>query len=144
MKVASILKRKGADVATVRPDATIAEAARELRTKGIGALVVSEDGRTMLGVVAERDIVHGLAVYGAGVLNLKVSDLMERRVVTCAADASITTVMEDMTRHRVRHIPVTEGRELRGMVSIGDVVKHRLEELETETNILREVVIARR
>ncbi len=144
MKVASILKRKGADVVTVKPEATVAEAARELRVRGIGALVVSEDGRTMWGVVSERDIVHGLAVYGAGVLGLRVSDLMERRVVTCAADASITAVMEDMTRHRVRHIPVMEGRELRGMGSIGDVVKHRLEELETEASVLRDVVIARR
>ena len=144
MKVASILKGKGADVTTVRPEATIAAAARELQAKGIGALVVSEDGRAVDGLLSERDIVNGLVFYGTRVGGLRVSDLMSRAVVTCAPDDSVTTVMEHMTRHRVRHVLVVEGRQLRGIVSIGDVVKHRLDELETEASVLRDAFIARR
>lgn len=143
MKVASILKRKGADVVTVRPDVRIAAAARELVGKGIGALVVSEDGRTMLGLLSERDIVNGLALYGARIVDLRVGDVMARRVVTCTPEDSVTRLMAEMTQHRTRHLPVTEGGVVRGIVSIGDVVKHRLEDLETEANILREAFIAR-
>lgn len=143
MKVASILKRKGPDVVTVRPDVTIAAAARELVGKGIGALVVSEDGRTMLGLLSERDIVNGLALYGARIVDLRVGDVMARRVVTCTPEDTVTRVMAEMTQHRARHLPVTEGGVVRGIVSIGDVVKHRLEDLETEANILREAFIAR-
>lgn len=143
MKVASILKRKGTDVVTVRPDVTIAAAARELDAKGIGAVMVSEDGRSMLGILSERDIVKGLVLYGGRVVDLRVSDLMTRTLVTCTPDDSVTRLMADMTRHRVRHLPVMDGHQLRGIVSIGDVVKHRLEELETEANILREAFIAR-
>lgn len=143
MKVSSILKRKGMNVVTVRPDVTIATAAREMTTKEIGALVVSEDGRTVLGLLGERDIVRGLAFHGARVGDLRVSDLMTRSVVTCDPEQSFTAVMAAMTHHRARHLPVVENRQLCGIVSIGDIVKHRLEELETETNILREAFIAR-
>ena len=144
MKVASILKRKGADVFTVRPDTTIAAAARELHAKGIGALVVSEDGRAVDGLISERDIVNGLVFYGNHVGGLRVSDLMSRAVVKCTSDDSVTSVMAHMTADRVRHVLVMEDRQLRGIVSIGDVVKHRLDELETETAVLREAFIARR
>lgn len=143
MTVASILKRKGTDVFTVRPDVTVGFAVRELEAKNIGALVVSEDGQTVLGLLGERDVVRGLALYGARVGDLRVSDLMQRSVVTCAPDDGITAVMAAMTRHRARQLPVVDQRRLRGIVSIGDVVKHRLEELETEANILREAFIAR-
>ncbi len=144
MKVASILKAKGASVATTPPDATVSAVVWDLRLKGIGALVVSEDGTTVLGLISERDIVHALAEHGARLLGLRVSQLMIRSVVTCTPDDSITTVMALMTRHRVRHIPVVENGRLRGIVSIGDVVKHRLDELEMEANIIREAYIARR
>jgi CBS domain-containing protein len=143
MQVASILKRKGTAVVTVRPDVTIATAAREMTKKEIGALVVSEDGVTVLGLLGERDIVKGLAVFGARVGDLRVSDLMTRSVVTCDPAQGITAVMAAMTHHRARHLPVVEDHRLCGLVSIGDAVKHRLEELETETNILREAFIAR-
>jgi CBS domain-containing protein len=143
MKVASILKTKGTSVETAFPGTTIGAAARLLRDKNIGALVVSEDGNTVLGLISERDIVHGLAVYGARVSDLRVSDLMARRVVTCVPDESDTRVMAQMTHHRVRHVPVVESGMLKGIVSIGDVVKHRLEELETEANVLRDVFLAR-
>ena len=104
---------------------------------------MSEDGATLLGLVDERDIVHALAVYGARTLDLRASDVMVRRPVTCRVDDGVTHVMSEMTRHRVRHLPVVEGSRLHGIVSIGDVVKHRLDELETEANILREAFIAR-
>ena len=143
MQVASILKRKGTAVTIVRPDVTIAVAAREMAKKEIGALVVSEDGVTVLGLLGERDVVRGLALYGARVGDLRVSDLMTRSVVTCDPAQSITAVMAAMTHHRTRHLPVVENRRLCGLVSIGDAVKHRLEELETEANILREAFIAR-
>ncbi len=144
MKVASILKAKGTSVETAFPGTTIGEAARLLRDKNIGALVVSEDGSTVLGLISERDIVHGLAVYGARVSDLRVSDLMARRVVTCVPDESDTRVMAQMTHYRVRHVPVVESGKLNGIISIGDVVKHRLDELETEANILRDAFLARR
>ena len=143
MKVTSILKTKGSQVATVRPEATIATIVRELTAKSIGAVVVSEDGVNLLGLVSEHDIVQALGVYGARTLDLRASDIMVRRPVTCQPDDSVTRVMAEMTRHRARHLPVVEGGRLHGIVSIGDVVKHRLDELETEANILREGFLAR-
>jgi CBS domain-containing protein len=141
MKVASILKAKGAHVETIRPDTTIYTAVWELKLKGIGAFVVSEDGSTVLGLISERDIVRGLTEHGAKLLTLPVSQLMTSPVVT-SPEESVTAVMARMTRHRVRHLPVVEGGRLCGIVSIGDVVKHRLDELELEANILRENLIA--
>jgi CBS domain-containing protein len=143
MKVASILKRKGHAVVTVRPEASIAAAIRELTDKSIGALVVSDETGSVLGLISERDIVQALARFGTLRLDLRVSDVMMRHVVTCREDDAITRVMDLMTRHRVRHLPVVEDGQLRGIVSIGDVVKHRLDELETEANVLREAFLAR-
>jgi CBS domain-containing protein len=143
MKVTSILKTKGSQVATVTPEARIATIVDELTAKSIGAVVVSEDGVTLLGLVSERDIVKSLGIYGARTLELRASDIMERRPVTCQPDDTITRVMAEMTRQRVRHLPVVESGRLHGIVSIGDIVKHRLDELETEANILREGFLAR-
>ncbi|MGH2626439.1 MAG: CBS domain-containing protein [Anaerolineales bacterium] len=144
MKVESILKAKGSSVTTTTPDATIATIIRVLKDKNIGALVVSEDGSTVLGLIAERAIVHGLCDYGTRLLDLRVSDLMTRTVLTCAPGDSLTRVMAQMTRYRVRQLPVVEDGKLRGIVSIGDVVKYRLDELELEANILRDAFLARR
>jgi len=144
VKVAAILKAKGTSVATTPPEATVSTVVWDLRSKGIGALVVSQDGTTLLGLISERDIIHALAEHGARLPGLRVSQLMTRSVVTCTPEDSITTVMALMTRHRVRHIPVVEAGRLRGIVSIGDVVKHRLDELEMEANVIREAYIARR
>ncbi len=143
MKVTSILRVKGAQVTTVTPDTTIGSIVRTLTGKSIGAVVVSDEGVNLLGIVSERDILHALGVYGARVLDLHASDIMVRRPVTCRPDDSVTRLMADMTRYRVRHLPVVEDGRLQGIVSIGDVVKHRLDELETEANILRESFIAR-
>lgn len=143
MKVESILKAKGSSVTTTTPDATIATIIRVLKDKNIGALVVSEGGSAVLGLIAERDIVHGLCYYGTRLLDLRVSDLMTRTVITCAPDDNLTRVMAQMTRYRVRQLPVVEDGNLRGIVSIGDVVKYRLDELELEANILRDAFLAR-
>lgn len=144
MKVASILNAKGKNVATTLPDTTMSTIVWELRSKGIGALVVSQDGTTILGLISERDIVHGLTEHGARLLSMRASQVMTTSVVTCTPEDSSTNVMAQMTRHRVRHIPVIEGGKLRGIVSIGDLVKHRLDELELEANVLRQAYITRR
>jgi CBS domain-containing protein len=144
MKVASILKDKGESVVTTPPDATISTILWELRLKGIGALVVSQDGTTMLGLISERDLVHALAEHGPRLLGMRASQVMKEAVITCTPEDSITNVMAQMTRNRVRQVPVVEGGKLRGIVSIGDVVKHRLDELELEANVLREAYIIRR
>jgi CBS domain-containing protein len=142
MKVSSILKAKGAHVETTRPDTTVYTVVWELKLKGIGALVLSEDGKAVLGLISERDIVRGLTEHGAKLLTLPVSEVMTPPVVTCAPEESITAVMARMTSHRVRHLPVLDGGRLCGIVSIGDIVKYRLDELELETNILRENLMA--
>jgi CBS domain-containing protein len=143
MSVAAILKAKGAHVETTRPDTTLHTVVWDLKLKGIGALVVSEDGVTVLGLVSERDIVRALAEHGPRLLSTPVAQLATAPVVTCAPGESLTAVMARMTHHRVRHLPVVEGGKLRGIVSIGDVVKQRLDELELEANILRETLMTR-
>jgi len=142
MSVESILKAKGPRVETTRPDTTLYTILWDMKLKGIGALVVSEDGATVLGLISERDIVRGLAEHGAKLLTLPVSQLVTSPVVTCTPRESITAVMARMTLHRVRHLPVVDLGKLCGIVSIGDVVKHRLDELELEANILRENLMA--
>jgi CBS domain-containing protein len=141
MRVSSILKSKGTHVETTRPDTTVFSVVWALKTKGIGALVVSEDGATPLGVISERDIVRGLTEHGPQLLGLPVSRVMTSPVITCGPDDTVTALMARMTRHRVRHLPVLESGRLRGIVSIGDVVKHRLDELELEANVLREALM---
>jgi CBS domain-containing protein len=142
MRVSSILKAKGTHVETARPDTTVFSVVWQLKAKAIGALVVSEDGVTPLGVVSERDIVRGLTEHGPQLLSLPVSRVMSAPAITCAPDDTITAVMARMTRQRVRHLPVLEAGRLHGIVSIGDVVKHRLDELELEANVLREALMA--
>ena len=141
MKVAALLEEKGDRVATVRPDATIATVASLLKLEGIGAMVVSEDNKKILGIISERDIVRGLAEDGADMLTALASDHMTAPVKTCTTDAKVTEVMSEMTRSRIRHLPVTKDGKLCGIVSIGDVVKNRLQELETETNVLRDFIV---
>ena len=138
MSVRAILKAKGAHVETTRPDATLHTVVWDMKVKGIGALVVSVDGVTVLGLVSERDIVRALAEHGSRLLATPVAQLVTQPLVTCAPGESLTAVMARMTHHRVRHLPVVEGGKLLGIVSIGDVVKQRLDELELEANILRE------
>ena len=143
MKVSSILKTKGRSVATAPPDTTLSTVVWDLKVKSIGAVVVSDDGATILGMISERDIVLGLAEHGAKLLGMRAADIMNRSVITCSPEDNVTAVMAQMTRHRARHIPVVEDGKLCGIVSIGDVVKHRLDELELEANILREAYLVR-
>ncbi len=144
MKVEGILKAKGREVETIPPDATVPLVLHKLSTLGIGALVVSGDGREVLGTVSERDIVRALNRHGELVLEQRVADVMSRGGPVCTPDESLHELMAAMTRSRHRHVPVVEGGRLCGIVSIGDVVKHRLEEMELEVNVLRNRYIASR
>jgi CBS domain-containing protein len=142
MTVAAILKAKGTRVETTRPETTVYSIAWELKVKSIGSLVVvSEDGATILGMVSERDLVRGLSEHGAHLQALPVSKVMTAPVLTCTPEERVTAVMARMTRYRVRHLPVIDGGKLSGIISIGDVVKYRLDELELEANVLRETLM---
>ena len=144
MNVASILKSKGKNVVTTRPDAKIAEVVRELKDERIGALVVSEDKIEVLGIISERDIVRGLADHGLDLLDMRVDELMTREVFTCAPTDRTSKLMAKITERRIRHLPVIENGALCGIVSIGDVVKVRLDEIESEANALRDYISGRR
>ncbi len=143
MNVRDMLGQKGDAVATVRPDATVNSALHKLKLEGIGALVVSEDDQTVAGIISERDIVRGLTDQGAALLSMNVSELMTPSVKTCKPDDKIQDIMLEMTRSRFRHMPVVLDGKLCGIISIGDVVKSRLEELETETHVLRDYIVGR-
>ena len=143
MKVETMLAVKGDKVVTLRPDATVATVIRMLKLEGIGALVVSEDGEKILGIISERDVVRALVDHGGEVLKMRVAELMTHSVKNCTPDANIKDVMAEMTRSRVRHLPVVRDGKLSGIISIGDVVKNRLEELETETSVLRDYIVGR-
>ncbi len=144
MNVESILKVKGSEVQTVSPDALAVFAVHKLTTAGIGALVVSADGVRLEGVISERDVVRGLSRHGARLLDLPVADVMTRRVPVCSPDDTLAHVMAEMTRTRHRHLPVIREGRLCGLVSIGDIVKHRLEDLELEASVLRDAYRAGR
>nr|WP_239521928.1 CBS domain-containing protein [Geodermatophilus sabuli] len=126
------MRRKGSAVATVEASATVRTALAMLAEHGVGALVVSADGRTVDGIVSERDVVRALHERGAGLLTEPVSNLMTAEVHTCQPGAGVEELARTMTDHRVRHVPVVDGGVLVGIVSIGDVVKARLDELENE------------
>ena len=143
MKVRDMLAAKGDKVATVKHDATIETVLHRLKLEGVGALVVSADDETVSGIISERDIVRGLPDHGGALLGMKVSEIMTREVKTCAPDATVQDLMAEMTRSRFRHMPVVTDGKLSGIISIGDVVKNRLEELETETHVLRDYIVGR-
>jgi CBS domain-containing protein len=143
MTIESILRRKGTDVATIAPDASVKRAADWLRAKNIGALVVVRDD-AILGLISEREIVHAFSRHGEDAGSMLVKDVMQYGVTTVSPDESVNRVMNLMTHHRVRHMPVLRDGKLAGIVSIGDIVKHRLEDLELETNLLRDVYTAGR
>lgn len=140
MRVSGILASKGSTVATITPGTTIAEAAEELRLRSVGALVVSLDGSGIQGIVSERDLVRRLAERGAHALEESVDEIMTADVRTCAPDDHVDDLMGWMTEHRVRHLPVIEDGGLAGIISIGDVVKWRVTELEDETKKLHDYI----
>ena len=140
-RVSTILDRKGRDVWTIAPDATVAEATDTLAEHDVGALVVSSDGSSVEGIVSERDIVRQLTRIGAECLELSVREVMSEEVTTCTAEDTADDLMAAMTSGRMRHVPVLDDDEsLAGIISIGDVVKSRIEELETQAESLQEYV----
>ena len=142
MIVQQILKSKGNDaVFTVTPDTRIAEAAQILAEKRIGGLVVSSDGTKAEGILSERDIVRSLALRGAACMQETVADMMTRNPVCCTREDSADTVLARMTDGRFRHLPVVEGDRLVGIVTIGDVVKARLQELSMEKSALEGMIM---
>ena len=141
MSVETILAAKGREVRTIAPEATVGEALRRLRDERVGALVVSADGATVAGIVSDRDVLHAVADRGAAALGEAVRGIMTERVVTCSARDPVGAVMATMTNRRIRHIPVVgaDGR-LGGIVSIGDVVKQHLDEIQGEADAMREYI----
>lgn len=143
MRVLDVLHEKGAEVETIRPDAKVLIAVHRMRMQNVGALVVSRDGTRVDGVLSERDIVRALTQHGADLLEMGVVAVMSRNVPTCAPEDSLRSVMALMTRTRNRHVPVVKDGTLCGIVSVGDCVKYRLEEMELETNVLRDAYLSR-
>lgn len=142
MTVASVLKHKGNTVVAIQPGISLQEAARVLREKRIGAVVVLGAGRRVVGILSERDIITAIAEAGHSSLDCPVNDFMTAEVKTCRLEDSIQRVMEVMTNGRFRHMPVVENGELVGLVSIGDVVKRRLDEAALETDSLKRYIAA--
>ena len=143
MIVGSILKeKKSNEVTTTVADQSVNEAAKLLHSKRIGALLVVDDKNSISGIISERDIARGLALHGASVSALKVSDLMTSNVLVCSPEDSLEKLMVVMTNNRIRHLPVMDKGKLAGMITIGDVVKARLEEAAMEVDPLREYVMA--
>lgn len=142
MRVRDILKTKGAKVFTVRPSDTIAEVAQSLSEHRIGAVVVSRNGLHVDGILSERDIVAALARHGSHTLEMTAAQLMTHAVFTVTLDDLLDDMLRLMTDRRIRHLPVVEAGSLCGVVSIGDVVKRRIEHLEGEANTLREFITA--
>jgi CBS domain-containing protein len=140
VKIDHILQSKGRDIATVGPEETLGDAARTLVKHGVGALVVCSDDGEPLGIISERDIVRGLAASGARSLVNKVESAMTRELITCPPSADVDEVLGTMTTSRIRHVPVMDEGEMVGIVSIGDLVKSRIDELEVKSEALQEYV----
>ena len=143
MTIETILRQKGTEVATIDPEASIRRAADWLSVKNIGALVVTS-GEAVLGLISEREIVHAFSRFGETAASMSVKEIMRHGVITVSPEESVNRVMKLMTHHRVRHMPVLRDGKLAGIISIGDVVRHRLDDLQLETNVLRDAYIAAR
>jgi CBS domain-containing protein len=141
MTVKAILSKKGNAVVTIQPSATLAEAAKLLGEHRIGAVIVADAEERVVGMLSERDIVRTLAARGAAVLQAGVEEVMTRRVVTATEADTVGEIMERMTTGKFRHVPVLAGERLVGVVSIGDVVKYRLEEVERESSAMRDYIL---
>lgn len=141
MTVKAILAQKGHAVVTIEPTATLADVAKLLSARGIGAVIVTGTDGSVIGLLSERDIIHALARHGAAALAMTVDAVMTRRVVTSVEADTIGSVMERMTSSKFRHLPIVEDGRLVGMISIGDVVKYRLEEVARESEALRDYIL---
>jgi CBS domain-containing protein len=143
MKISDLLALKGSEVATLDPGASVADAVESLAAHNVGALVISANGSSVDGIVSERDVVRALRSSGAGALNQPVSAIMSAEVRTCGPDDAVDSLMVTMTEHRIRHIPVVVDGQLAGIISIGDVVKSRIGELEGDRKALFDYINAR-
>lgn len=144
MNVKTILAAKkrtlGGDIICIEPTADLSAAAKLLSTHRIGAVLIRGAGGRIAGILSERDIVRALSEHGAAALNLPVGQVMTRNVATCEEDDSVASIMERMTAGKFRHLPVVAKDELIGLISIGDVVKHRVEEVENESEAMRDYI----
>jgi CBS domain-containing protein len=140
MLVKQIFKQKDSRIVTVAPSDTVATAAEVLKRENIGAVMVQKPGGDLSGILSERDIVRAIPQYGPDLFSMSVEQLMTRNVVTCSSEDRVHDLMVKMTAGRFRHVPVVDDGELAGIISIGDVVKNRLEELEAETSRLRDYI----
>jgi CBS domain-containing protein len=140
MIVSQILKSKGSHVHTVSKKTSIIEVACLLASKRIGATVIIDQNRSVEGIISERDIVRGLSKYGAKVLDMPVEDLMTKNVITRGVESQIDDLRREMTNSRIRHLPILDNGKLVGLISIGDVVKNRVEELQAEGDMLRKYI----
>jgi CBS domain-containing protein len=141
MTVKTVLSGKPPGVLTIAPDETLAVAAKMLAERRIGALVVLGPDQRVSGILSERDIIHCFATYGTAAFERRVEDAMTRKVVTCSQSDTVASIMEQMTSGKFRHLPVVEQGRLIGIISIGDVVKYRLGEMEREQNALKEYIL---
>jgi CBS domain-containing protein len=141
MTVSSILAGKGREVVTIEPNASLGSAVRLLAERRIGAVLILGADRRIVGILSERDIVRALAEQGPGALDEPVSGTMTRKVSTCKESDTVANIMERMTEGKFRHVPVVDQGRLLGIVSIGDVVKHRLHEMECETAAMRDYIL---
>ena len=140
MTVQAILSHKGSDVLTIEPTAELAAAVKILAERRIGALVVTGADRRVVGIISERDVVRTFGQRGTEAFSVPVSDVMTRRVVTCSSRETVAEIMERMTAGKFRHVPVVEQDRLAGIISIGDVVKYRLHEMEHESEVLHDYI----
>jgi CBS domain-containing protein len=143
MQISDLLGHKGSEVISILPSETLAAAAKKLTEHRIGALVVRDRLGRIVGMISERDMVMAMAQHGAGALSTPVNDVMTPDVITCRPSDAVRDIMALITVKRIRHIPVCEGDRLLGIVSIGDVLKSRLSEKESELAMLRDLSIAR-
>ncbi|MEP7030126.1 MAG: CBS domain-containing protein [Pseudolabrys sp.] len=140
MNVKTILAAKSGDIVTIEPTADLATAAKLLNTHRIGAVLIQGAGGRIAGILSERDIVRALAEHGADALAIQVAQVMTRNVATCGEDDSVASIMERMTEGKFRHMPVVTKGKLVGLISIGDVVKYRVGEVESESKAMREYI----
>ena len=140
MTVKEILSRKGSDVVTAEPNATLSDAVQLLAAHRIGAVVITGADRRIVGILSERDIVRTLAETGAKALESPIGEVMTRKVITCGAGETVPEIMERMTVGKFRHVPVVEQGRLAGIISIGDVVKSRVHQMEQESAALQEYI----
>ena len=140
MKAEQILQSKGSDVFAVRDQDPISDAVAVLNEKNIGAVMVKDAGGAVAGILSERDIVRRLGEKGPAALSMRVQDCMTANPFTCSSEASVDEMMTQMTEKRIRHLPVTNGGEIVGVISIGDVVKRKIEQAEQEAQALKEYI----